>query len=80
MECPLCKASLKSGLVTYTANRHGYHLLLDNVPAWVCQQHGTPVFEEKTVEAIQHLLMTLDGDMERVRHWTRTEDRDGDGC
>jgi len=80
MVCPLCKGVLRRGHVTYTANRHSYHLLLDDMLVWVCQQCGEPVLEEKTVEAIQHLLMTVDGGMERVRHWTRTEARDEGGC
>ena len=67
MECPLCKGDLKPGRVTYTANRHGYHLLLDDVPSWVCQQCGEPVFEEKAVEAIQRMLLVLDEEVELVR-------------
>jgi YgiT-type zinc finger domain-containing protein len=60
MECPYCKGELKPGRATYTANRLGYHLLLDDIPAWVCQQCGEPVFEERAVEAIQRLLTTVD--------------------
>lgn len=67
MECPYCKGYLNPGRAPYTANRHGYHLLLDNIPAWVCQQCGEPVFEEKVVEAIQHLLTALDEGVELVR-------------
>jgi YgiT-type zinc finger domain-containing protein len=67
MECPYCKGELKPGRATYTANRHGYHLLLDDIPAWVCQQCGEPVFEEKAVESIQHMLLTIDEKVELVR-------------
>jgi YgiT-type zinc finger domain-containing protein len=67
MECPYCKGKLKPGRATYTANRLGYHLLLDDIPAWVCQQCGEPVFEERAVEAIQRLLKTIDKTVQSVR-------------
>jgi YgiT-type zinc finger domain-containing protein len=67
MECALCKGDLKPGRATYTINRHGYHLLLDDIPAWICEQCGKPAFEEKGVEAIQSLSMTVDEGVELVR-------------
>ena len=67
MKCPYCKGELKPGRATYTANRHGYHLLLDDMPAWVCQQCGEPVFEEGAVEAIQRLLTTVDDGVQLAR-------------
>ena len=66
MECSNCRSDLEPGRTTYTATRHGYHLRLDDIPAWICQQCGEPIFEERVVEAIQHLLMRLDESMERV--------------
>jgi YgiT-type zinc finger domain-containing protein len=66
MECSHCKSDLEPGRTTYAADQHGYHLRLDDIPAWICQQCGEPVFEERVVEAIQHLLMRLDEGMERV--------------
>jgi hypothetical protein len=59
------------------SNRHGYHLLVDDIPGWTCQQCGEAVFQERVIEAIQHLLMTLDEAMERVDHWGKTKLRDG---
>jgi len=67
MECPLCKGDLKPGQATYTANRQGYHLLLDDIPAWICQQCGEPVFAEKAVDAIQRLLTAVDEGVGLVR-------------
>jgi hypothetical protein len=32
----------------------------------ICQQCGEPVFEERVVEEIQHLLMRFDESMERI--------------
>ena len=79
MECVHCRGNLKPGRVTYTANRHRYHLLLDDISGWTCQQCGEPVFEERVVEAIQQLLRTLDEGMELVSHWIATQPRPGDG-
>jgi YgiT-type zinc finger domain-containing protein len=79
VECSHCKRDLEPGRTTYTANRHGYHLRLDDIPAWICQQCGEPIFEERVVEAIQQLLMTLDEGMELVSHWIATQPQAGDG-
>jgi YgiT-type zinc finger domain-containing protein len=79
MACSHGKGDLEPGRTTYTANRHGYHLRLNDIPAWICQQCGGPVFEERVVEAIQHLLMTLDEGMELFSHWVATEPQPGDG-
>jgi YgiT-type zinc finger domain-containing protein len=80
MECLHCRGNLRPGRAMHTANRRRYHLLLDDIPGWTCQQCGEPVFEERVVEAIQHLLMTLDEGMERINHWKRTRPRNEDRC
>jgi YgiT-type zinc finger domain-containing protein len=48
------------GKTNYTLSRSGYHLLIDEVPAWICQQCGEVYFEEEEVDAIQDLIKTLD--------------------
>lgn len=48
------------GMVSYAATRKGYHLIIDDVPAWVCEQCGEPLFDEKTVDTIQELLQAVD--------------------
>jgi hypothetical protein len=35
-------------------------MIIDDVPAWVCQQCGEPLFEEKAVDAMQGILSELD--------------------
>jgi YgiT-type zinc finger domain-containing protein len=57
---------LKCEKVSYTANRKGYHLIIDDVPAWVCRQCGEPLFAEETVEAIQNLLREVDGGLVKL--------------
>jgi YgiT-type zinc finger domain-containing protein len=46
--------------VSYTATRKGYHLIIDDLPAWVCEQCGEPLFGERTVDAIQEMLREVD--------------------
>lgn len=60
MECYYCKGRMVRGKTTYTINRQGYHLLIDDVPAWICQQCGEAYFEGKEVDTIQDLIKTLD--------------------
>ena len=44
----------------FHVDRHGYHLLLDTVPAWVSDQCGEPLFEDRAVETIQAAISALD--------------------
>jgi len=48
------------GKTSYALNRQGYHLVIDEVPAWICRQCGEAYFEEEEVDAIQDLIKTLD--------------------
>jgi len=60
MKCLYCKNDLKEGVTTYTANRHGYHLTIDNLGAYVCSQCGEVLLDETAVNAIQRILIELD--------------------
>lgn len=65
MECLHCRGNLTRKNVSYTANRMGYHLVIDNVPAWVCEQCSEPMFDEETVQAIQAMLYAVDTQREK---------------
>jgi len=60
MKCLYCQGTLVRQQISYTANRQGYHLIIDDVPAWVCQQCGEPMFDEATVDLIQEMLHEVD--------------------
>ena len=60
MKCIHCKGQMKRGTTPFHIDRKGCHLVLDNVPAWVCQQCGETYFEEKEVDAIQDLIMSVE--------------------
>jgi YgiT-type zinc finger domain-containing protein len=36
MKCLHCAGTLEQTKICYTASRKGYHLIIDDVPAWVC--------------------------------------------
>jgi YgiT-type zinc finger domain-containing protein len=55
MKCLHCQGTLVRRETRYTARRKGNHLTLD-VPAWVCQECGTPLFDEATVDTIRGIL------------------------
>ena len=65
MECLYCRGTLVRESVSYSATRKGYHLIIDDVPAWVCEQCGEPLFDENTVDAIQKLLQGVDTHLEK---------------
>jgi YgiT-type zinc finger domain-containing protein len=51
---------MKRQAVPFHVDRKSCHVILDDVPAWVCQQCGEQYFEEKQVDAIQDLLKSMD--------------------
>jgi YgiT-type zinc finger domain-containing protein len=51
---------MKKGSAPFHIDRRGYHLLLDSIPAWVCQQCGETYFEEREVDSIQELIKTVE--------------------
>jgi YgiT-type zinc finger domain-containing protein len=67
MKCCFCGGDMAKGKTTYTVNRRGYHLLIDDVPAWKCTQCGEAYFEESEVEAIQEMLRKVDAGAAKVR-------------
>ena len=60
MKCLQCQGTMKRGTAPFHVDRKGYHLLFDEVPAWVCSQCGEPYFEESEVESIQEAIRALD--------------------
>jgi len=58
---------MKKGQTTYTLNRAGYHLLIDNVPSWICVQCGETYFEENDVDTIQNMIKNLDMNVNKIR-------------
>ena len=60
MNCIHCQGQMKRAHAPFHVDRNGYHLMLDAVPAWVCDQCGEAYFEEREVVAIQDVIQGLD--------------------
>lgn len=56
MECLNCAGTLRVGKASYVVNRNDYHLIIDNVPAFICDQCGLPLFTEETVQLVQTMI------------------------
>ena len=60
MNCPHCQGQLRPDKTSYTINRNGYHLIIDDVPALVCEQCQEPLFTEDAVHLVQQMVRSLD--------------------
>ena len=60
MVCHFCKGTMQKGKTSYTVNRKGYHLVIDEVPAYICDQCKEPYFDEPGVRLVQELIRDLD--------------------
>lgn len=67
MKCLYCDGEMKKEKTTYTIDREGYHLFIEDVPAYVCKKCGEKHFPEEEVEKIQHLIRRLEEDLTEVR-------------
>ena len=60
MKCIQCQATMKKGATPLHIDRKGVHLMLESVPAWVCEQCGESLIEEKVVDSVQDLIKAID--------------------
>lgn len=67
MECNFCGGEMKKEKTTYALNRLGYHLLIDDFPAWICSQCNEVYFEENAIDNIQYIIKSLDHKVNKLR-------------
>ncbi len=60
MKCIHCQGKMKRGTTPFHIDRKGCHLMLDKVPAWICEQCGETYFEETEIEIIQDMVISLE--------------------
>jgi len=60
MKCMHCQGQMKRSTAPFHVDRKGCHLVLDAVPAWVCEQCGESYFGEREVDTIQELIQLVD--------------------
>lgn len=66
MKCLHCQGKLTRGSAPFHVDRNGCHVVLDSVPAWVCDQCGEPYFEENEVDAIQDLIRSVEQNARKI--------------
>jgi YgiT-type zinc finger domain-containing protein len=66
MKCMHCQGQMKKQAAPFHIDRKGYHLTLDAVPAWVCQQCGEPYFDEPQVDSIQDIIRVVEDRAKRL--------------
>ncbi len=66
MKCMHCQGKMIKDVAPFHVDRKGYHLTLDTVPAWVCQQCGEAYFDEPEVDSIQDIIQTLENHTEKL--------------
>ncbi len=60
MKCIQCSGKLKRGVTPFHIDRKGYHLIFDEVPAWICEQCGEVYFDEPEVDTVQDATELMD--------------------
>ncbi len=66
MKCMHCQGKMKKGSAPFHIDRKSYHLTLDEVPAWICQQCGEVYFDEPEVDSIQEIIKTVENQTEKL--------------
>ncbi len=66
MECIHCKGRMERSSARFTAERRGYRVSWDTVPAWVCSQCGETCFEADEIDTIQRALTAIDQETDRL--------------
>lgn len=54
--CDVCGGKLRRTVTTYTQEYEGKMIVVENVPAWVCDQCGESYFDPDVVEQVQTLI------------------------
>ena len=55
-----CQGKMSRGTAAFHIDRKTYHLTLDKIPAWICNQCGEAYFEEAEVSKIQDIIQTVE--------------------
>ena len=66
MKCLHYQGQMTRASAPFHVDRDGCHVVLDSVPAWVCQQCGEAYFEEREVDAIQDLIRSVEHNAKRL--------------
>ena len=62
-----CQGQIKKATAPFHIVRKDYHLTLNAVPAWICQQCEDVYFDDPDVDSIQEIIQA---DEDRTRNLT----------
>jgi len=68
MKCMYCSGEMERGRVPYHIDSENAHIILDEVPAWVCSQCNETMFDEREVDEIQKLAVAAKQHANRLAH------------
>lgn len=63
MTCPCCFGRLERRSSVHTISRSSYHLMIYELPVWMCQQCGQALYTESQVDALYELIYSTDRHM-----------------
>lgn len=66
MKCLHCRGEMARGFAPFHVDRSGCHVVLDSVPAWICEQCGEAYFGEREVDAIQDLIRSVEQNAKKL--------------
>jgi len=67
MKCHYCGGEMKKEKTSYSVNKLGYHLIIDDINAWICSQCGETYFEGEVIDAIQDVIESTDKGITKVK-------------
>jgi YgiT-type zinc finger domain-containing protein len=70
MKCIYCGGDMVRGKTPYHFDEENIHIILDEVPAWVCRQCGEVYFEETDVDSIQEFIQTVKKQADKIHRTT----------
>jgi len=63
-----CNGDMKRGTTTYHVDKDDIHIILDKMPAWVCDQCHEVYFEESDVDSIQAFSHVVSQQADKLQH------------
>ena len=67
MRCDLCKGKVEKKIVSYSLFYEGHWIIVENVPAKVCQQCGEKLFDPKIVEHLQKIIWNKQAPCKKIK-------------
>jgi YgiT-type zinc finger domain-containing protein len=60
MTCPVCQGQLEYQRSVHTVSRPEYHLVIYELPVWMCRQCDQVMYTESQMDALDKLIHTTD--------------------